>query len=76
MTQRRVVMAETREITLTEENWQRIDELFAIIPNSDFLRFCLINDILELSLGRLEDQLTSTPEPCQLTRTMPTTKRR
>lgn len=44
-------MAETREITLTEENWQRIDELFARIPDSEFLRFCLMSDIWRLRLG-------------------------
>jgi len=40
-------MAETREITLTEENWQKIDLLLARIPDSDFLRFCLMNEIVE-----------------------------
>jgi hypothetical protein len=50
MTQRSVVMAETREITLTEENWHRIDKLFSRIPDSDFLMFCLMNDIIEIGL--------------------------
>jgi len=45
-------MVETREITLTEENWQNIDELFARIPDNDFLRFCLMNDIIEEGLVR------------------------
>ena len=40
-------MAEKREITLTEENWQTIDTIMARIPDSDFLRFCLMNDIVE-----------------------------
>ena len=40
-------MAETREITLTEDNWQTIDTIMARIPDSDFLRFCLMNDIAE-----------------------------
>jgi len=47
-------MAETREITLTDENWQRIDELFAKIPDSNFIRFCLMNDIVEGGLESLE----------------------
>jgi hypothetical protein len=45
-------MAETREITLTDENWHRIDKLVAKIPDSDFLRFCLMNDIIEEGLVR------------------------
>ncbi len=40
-------MAEKREITLTEENWKKIDELLEKIPDSEFLRFCLMNDIVE-----------------------------
>ncbi len=40
-------MAETRAIILTEENWQNIDELLSRRPDSDFLRFCLMNDIIE-----------------------------
>lgn len=43
-------MAKTREITLTDENWKKIDELFESIPDSDFLRFCLMNDIVERAL--------------------------
>jgi hypothetical protein len=42
-----MVMAEKREITLTEENWKKIDELLEKIPDSEFLRFCLMNDIVE-----------------------------
>ena len=47
---RSVMMAETREITLTEENWKKIDELLERIPDSGFLRFCLVNDIVEKGL--------------------------
>lgn len=43
-------MAMTREITLTDENWKKIDELLERIPDSDFLRFCLMNDIVERAL--------------------------
>lgn len=35
-------MAKTREITLTDENWKKIDELLEGIPDSEFLRFCLM----------------------------------
>lgn len=54
MTQRIVAMAETRGITLTDENWQKLDELFTRIPDSEFLRFCLINDIVEEGLVMFE----------------------
>jgi hypothetical protein len=40
-------MAEKCEITLTEENWQTIEKLLARIPDSEFHRFCLMNDIIE-----------------------------
>ncbi|MGE4585640.1 MAG: hypothetical protein AB7C91_13420 [Sphaerochaeta sp.] len=40
-------MAETHKITLTEENWHKINKLMSKIPNSDFLKFCLINDIIK-----------------------------
>lgn len=40
-------MDETRQVTLTEENWQKIDYLLRSIPDSNFLRFCLINDMIE-----------------------------
>ena len=46
-------MAETREITLTKEIWKKIDELLEGIPDSDFLRFCLMNDIIEAGLESL-----------------------
>jgi hypothetical protein len=50
-----MMMAETREITLTDENWQEIDALLERIPDSGFLRFCLVNDIVEKGLkGSLE----------------------
>lgn len=44
-------MAEKREITLTEENWKKIDELLERIPDSGFLRFCLVNDIVEKGIN-------------------------
>lgn len=47
-------MAETRKITLTEENWQEIDMILAKLPNSDFLRFCLMNDIVEKGIIDVE----------------------
>lgn len=40
-------MAETREITLTEENWLKIKKLATRIPDSKFLSFCLMNDIIK-----------------------------
>jgi hypothetical protein len=40
-------MAQTRTITLSETNWQRLDALLAQAPSSDFIRFCLLNEILE-----------------------------
>jgi hypothetical protein len=44
---RSVMMAKTREITLTDENWKKIDELLERIPDSGFLRFCLMDEIVE-----------------------------
>jgi hypothetical protein len=44
-------MAKTREITLTDENWKRIDKLLESIPDSDFLRFCFMNDIVEKGIN-------------------------
>ncbi len=50
-------MAKTREITLTDENWKKIDELLESIPDSDFLRFCLMNDIVEEGMERFKDRI-------------------
>ena len=50
-------MAETCEITLTEENWKKIDALLERIPDSDFLRFCVMNDIVERGLESLERRM-------------------
>ena len=47
-------MDETRQVTLTEENWQKIDYLLRSIPDSNFLRFCLINHIVEIGLVEFE----------------------
>jgi hypothetical protein len=44
------MMGKTREITLTDENWKKIDALLERIPDSGFLRFCLMNDIVEVGL--------------------------
>lgn len=46
-------MAEKREISLTEENWKTIDTIMTRIPDSDFLRSCLMNDIVEGWLEKL-----------------------
>ena len=40
-------MAQTRMITLSDTNWQRLDALLAQAPPSDFIRFCLLNEIFE-----------------------------
>ncbi|MCK9482279.1 MAG: hypothetical protein M0R38_11030 [Bacteroidia bacterium] len=47
-------MVETRKITLTKESWQKIDELLTLIPDSEFLRFCLINGIIEEGVKRFD----------------------
>lgn len=47
-------MAKTREITLADENWKKIDELLERIPDSEFLRFCLMNKIIEEGLEQFE----------------------
>lgn len=44
-------MGKTREITLTDENWKKIDALLERIPDSDFLRFCVMNDIVEKGIN-------------------------
>ncbi len=51
-------MAETREFILIEENWQKIDKLLIKFPDSNFLEFCLLNDIIEKGLENLEEQFT------------------
>lgn len=51
-------MAKTREITLNEENWKKIEKLVSRIPDSEFLKFCLMNDIVELGLDRFEELIT------------------
>lgn len=43
-------MVETCEITLTEKNWKKVDELLTKIPDSDFLRFCVMDEIIEEGL--------------------------
>jgi hypothetical protein len=53
------MMAKTREITLADENWNKIDELLEKIPDSDFLRFCLVNEIIEMGLDGFEKDLTT-----------------
>ena len=52
---RSIPMVETREITLTEENWQNIDELFARIPDNDFLRFLVSRQVRNFVLNRSWD---------------------
>ena len=47
---RSVAMVETCEITLTEKNWKKVDELLTKIPDSDFLRFCVMDEIIEEGL--------------------------
>jgi hypothetical protein len=41
------IMAEARGITLTEKNWQKIEKPLARIPDSEFLKFCLMNKIVK-----------------------------
>jgi hypothetical protein len=36
---------------LTDENWKKIDALLERIPDSGFLRFCLMNDIVEKGIN-------------------------
>ena len=48
-------MAKTREITLTDENWKKIDELLERRPDSDFLRFCLVNEIFEKGINSCDN---------------------
>lgn len=47
-------MTKTREINLTEENWENVDELLMKIPDSEFLRFCVMNEIIEEGLEQFE----------------------
>ena len=47
-------MAKTREITLADENWKKIDELLERIPDSEFLRFCLMDEIAGEGLEQFE----------------------
>ncbi len=48
-------MAKTREIILTVENWKKIDELLERIPDSDFIRFCVMNDIVGEGINRCDN---------------------
>ena len=39
-------MAESRTITLTETNWKELDMLLEKLPPNDFIKFCLMNEII------------------------------
>jgi len=43
-------------ITLTDENWKKIDELLERIPDSGFLRFCLMDEIAGEGLEQFESK--------------------
>lgn len=49
-------MAQTRTITLSDTNWQQLDTMLSQIPSSDFIRFCLINEIVEKGMKACEEK--------------------
>ncbi len=49
-------MAQTRTITLSDTNWRQLDTLLSQIPCSDFIQFCLLNDIFEEGLKACEEK--------------------
>ncbi len=49
-------MAQTRTITLSDTNWQKLDALLAQIPSSGFIGFCLLNEIFEEGLKACEEK--------------------
>jgi len=51
-------MAETREITLIEENQQKIETLLARIPDSEFPKFCLMDEIVEEVMEKFKERPT------------------
>jgi len=60
-------MTKIVEITLTEENWLKVDKLILKNQDNDFLKFCLMNDIAKLGLDRLEEQITMNPTSFTIT---------
>lgn len=58
-------MAETYEVALSEENWLKIENLMSRIPPNEFLKFCLMNDIVALGLDRLEELITMNQQDSQ-----------
>ena len=56
-------MAETRTITLTEENWKNVDELLMKIPDSEFLRFCVMNEIVGKGVEIFQCRICTGEEP-------------
>jgi len=48
-------MAKTRRITLTKNNWNQIDEILSYYPDSKFLRFCIINIIVEEGIKKMKE---------------------
>lgn len=49
-------MTESRTVTLSETNWKQLDMLLARIPSSDFIKFCLMNEIVEEGIKRCEEK--------------------
>ena len=48
-------MAQTRTITLSETTWQQLDALLEQAP-SDFIRFCLLNEIFEEGMKACDEK--------------------
>ena len=49
-------MAQTRTITLSDTNCQQLDTLLTQIPSSEFIQFCLLNEIFEEGLKACEEK--------------------
>jgi len=54
-------MAKKFEITLSEENWNKLNELLHLIPDSDFLNFCMLNDIIDKGIKKFKEETSIYP---------------
>ncbi len=49
-------MEDNRKITLTKNNWADINNILTVSPNSEFLRFCIINKIVENGIKKFKKE--------------------
>ena len=52
-------MEYNRKITLTEKNLTEINNICSNLLNSEFLRFCVINKIIEIGIKTFKDVIVN-----------------